>query len=87
MGGLSPEERPVIGGLVNAVREELEALIKNKEEEFNTIELNKKLESEKIDITLPSKKQVRGSKHPMNLVIEEVEDLFVTMEYVVVKWP
>ena len=84
MGGLSPEERPIIGGLVNAVRNELEELIKNKEEEFNTLELNKKLESEKIDISLPSKKQVRGSKHPMNLVIEEVEDLFVSMGYDVV---
>lgn len=87
MGALSPEERPVIGSLVNVVRDELEGLIFEKEEYFKQIELNKKLESEKIDITLPSKKAIRGSKHPMNLVIEEVEDLFVSMGYDVVSGP
>ena len=87
MKDLSPEERPMIGELVNNVRNELENKIKTKEEEFKEEELNKKLESEKIDISLPSKKQVRGSKHPMNLVIEEVEDLFVSMGYDVVEGP
>lgn len=87
MGALSPEERPVIGSLVNVVRDELEGVISEKEEYFKQIELNKKLESEKIDITLPSKKAIRGSKHPMNLVIEEVEDLFVSMGYDVVSGP
>ena len=87
MKDLSNEERPIIGELVNKVRNELEIEIKNKENEFKEKELNKKLESEKIDISLPSKKQVRGSKHPMNLVIEEVEDLFVSMGYDVVEGP
>ena len=87
MGTLAKEERPVIGSLVNEVREKIENLIVKKEEEFKQIELNKKLESERIDITLPSKKMVRGSKHPMNLVIEEVEDLFVSMGYDVVSGP
>lgn len=87
MKNLKVEERPVIGELVNKVRNNLETIIKNKEEEFKKLELNKKLESEKIDISLPSKKQARGSKHPMNLVIEEVEDLFVSMGYDVVEGP
>ena len=81
MGALSAEERPIIGSLVNEVRDELEILISEKEEAFKMAELNKKLESEKIDITLPSKKSIRGSKHPMNIAIEEIEDLFVSMGY------
>ena len=64
MGALSAEERPIIGSLVNEVKDELESLISNKEEAFKVEELNKKLESETIDITLPSKKIKRGSKHP-----------------------
>ena len=87
MGTLAEEERPVIGSLVNEVRGKIENLISRKEEEFKKIELNKKIENERIDITLPSKKMVRGSKHPMNLVIEEVEDLFVSMGYDVVSGP
>ena len=41
MGGLSPEERPVIGGLVNEAKESLEKLIEEKEEKFKIEELQK----------------------------------------------
>lgn len=87
MGALSEEERPVIGSLVNVVRDELEKLISEKEKFYKQEELNRKLETEKIDITLPSTKVKRGSKHPLNRIIEEVEDLFVSMGYDVVDGP
>ena len=87
MGALSPEERPVIGELVNYAKNEIEVLINEKEESFQAEELNKKLESEKIDITLPSEKIKRGSKHPLNRTIEQIEDLFVSMGYDVVEGP
>ena len=75
MGGLTPEERPIIGALVNEVRDELEKLIQEKEEKFKLEELNKKLEDEK------------GSLHPVNRIIEDMEDLFVSMGYDVVTGP
>ena len=87
MGALSAEERPIIGSLVNEVKDELENIISEKEEAFKKEELNKKLKSETIDITLPSKKVKRGSKHPLNRTIEEIEDLFVSMGYDVVEGP
>ena len=87
MGALSPEERPKIGELVNKVRDEIETKIKEREEEFKQKELQEKLQRETIDITLPSTKIKRGSKHPVNRVIEEIEDLFVSMGYDVVEGP
>lgn len=87
MGSLAPEERPVIGGKVNEARDELEALIKADEEKFAKQELNRKLKEETIDITLPSTTVKRGSKHPLNRIIEDVEDLFVSMGYDVVAGP
>ena len=87
MGSLEPEERPVIGGKVNEARDELETLIKAGEEKFAKQELERKLKEETIDITLPSTKVKRGSKHPLNRIIEEVEDLFVSMGYDVVAGP
>ena len=87
MGSLSPEERPVIGSKVNEARDEIEQNIKLGEETFEKQELERKLKEEKIDITLPSKKVRRGSKHPLNRIIEEVEDLFVSMGYDVVTGP
>ena len=87
MGSLTPEERPVIGNLVNKVRDEIEGLITSKETELKKKELQEKLQSEKIDVTLPATKVKRGSKHPLNRIIEEVEDLFVSMGYDVVSGP
>lgn len=87
MANLSPEERPVIGNLVNSVKQELEEFIKQKENEFEEKELQEKLEKEKIDVTLPSTKVKRGSKHPINRTIEEIQDLFVSMGYDVIDGP
>ena len=87
MGALSAEERPVIGSLVNVVRDEIQSELNNKEEKFKAEEMEAKLAKEKIDITLPSNKIKRGSKHPLNRIIEEVEDLFVSMGYDVVDGP
>ncbi len=87
MGGLSPEERPVVGSLVNKAKDEIEYAIQGAEKKLEKIELDKKLQSEKIDITLPSTKIKRGSKHPVNRIIEELEDLFVSMGYDVVDGP
>ena len=87
MGGLSKEERPIIGSMVNKVRDELEEIISSKTEILRKEEIDKKLEAESIDVTLPSSKIKRGSKHPINRVIEEVEDLFVSMGYDVVSGP
>ena len=87
MGALSAEERPVIGSLVNVVRDEIQSELNNKEEKFKAEEMEAKLAKEKIDITLPSNKIKRGSKHPLNRIIEEVEDIFVGMGYDVVDGP
>ncbi len=87
MANLSKEERPIIGGLANKVRKEIEEKIAEKEALLEKEELTKKLEEESIDITLPSTKIKRGSKHPVNRVIEEIEDLFVSMGYTVESGP
>ncbi len=87
LGELSQEERPIIGNLVNEVRKDIEETLSNAEAKLKEKGLEEKLEKEKIDITMPSEKIVRGSKHPINRVIEEIQDLFVSMGYDVVDGP
>lgn len=87
MASLSKEERPIIGEIANTVRKSIEEEIRKKEERIAKEILQRKLESEKIDITLPSTKVKKGSKHPVNSVIEEIEDLFVSMGYTVEEGP
>ena len=87
MGALSPEERPIIGSLVNEVRDELEAFIQQKEKEFKRKKLQKKLETENIDVTEPSKKVKLGSLHPITQIIDEVEEIFLGMGYQIADGP
>ena len=84
MAELSKEERPIIGTLVNEAKEEIEKAITEKENILQEKEIQEKLNRERLDITIPSTKIRRGSKHPMNLIIEELEDFFVSMGYDVV---
>ena len=81
MGGLSPEERPVIGSLVNEVRDEIENLIEEREKEFKTAEIKRKLEHEKIDVRMPGKKINLGSVHPITQIIKDMEEIFIGMGY------
>ena len=87
MAELSKEERPIIGTLVNEAKEEIEKAITEKENILQEKEIQEKLNREILDITIPSTKIRRGSKHPMNLIIEELEDFFVSMGYDVVSGP
>lgn len=84
---VAPEEKKEYGMLVNSVRvlfnENFEAMQAKLQEEL----INEKLKKDTIDISLPSEKIKRGSKHPLNRVIEEVEDLFVSMGYDVYDGP
>ena len=87
LGALTAEERPKVGSLVNEVRTEIETRLSEAEKVLKEKTLNQKLKNEKIDITLPGTKTTRGSKHPINRVIEEIQDLFVSMGYDVVEGP
>lgn len=84
---LPKEEKPKFGKVINELKTNIENTLKEKEDKIKEEETSKKLESEKIDVTLPSKKIRRGSKHPINRVIEEIEDLFVSMGYDVCSGP
>lgn len=87
MRDLSVEEKKEIGMLLTDLRTETNNLFDALKEKFETVALNEKLESERIDISLPATKIKRGSKHPMSLTIEAIEDLFVSMGYDVVSGP
>ncbi len=87
MGSLSPEERPLVGQLVNEVRSELEESISKKGEELKNAAMAQKLKDEAIDVTLPGKKQELGHKHPLTLVLDDIKQMFLGMGFDVVKGP
>ncbi|WEG13926.1 phenylalanine--tRNA ligase subunit alpha [Pullulanibacillus sp. KACC 23026] len=87
MGKLSAEERPVIGQLANEVREAIQSTIDEKETRLEEEKVRQKLQKETLDVTLPGRAVRQGSRHPLRLVIEEIEDLFISMGYAVAEGP
>lgn len=82
-----PEEKKEYGMLINEVKNLFNNLYAEKLKFFEELELNKKLENEKIDITLPATKIRIGAPNILEHVIEEFEELFMSMGYDVVDGP
>ena len=87
MGSLSAEERPVVGQLVNEVREALEAAFTGKQQELEQAILQQKLASQQIDVTLPGRHVPAGTMHPLSRIIEQIEDIFIGMGYEIAEGP
>ena len=87
MGTLSNDEKKEFGKALNETKNEitntLEEAIKSAKEKA----LNERLEKEKIDVTLPGVNISDGGMHPLMKVIEEVEDLFISMGFDVASGP
>ena len=81
------EEKKEFGQKVNELRTLFNDFYEEKKVYFEEEILNEKLKNEAIDITLPSKRVKRGSKHPMTRITEQFEDLFVSMGYTVYEGP
>ncbi len=87
MKDLPQEERPAYGQLVNSTREVIETKLTEVKEKFETLMIETKLKSESIDVTEPARKVEAGHKHPMKVVIDEINDIFLGMGYKIAEGP
>ena len=87
MGKLSAEERPIMGQLANSIRAEIEAMMEARKASIHAAVLEAKLAAEAIDVTIPGDTVALGHQHPMNIVLQQVKDIFVGMGYTVVDGP
>ena len=76
MKDLSPEQKPIIGALLNKVSNELTSLIEEKKDIFYKKELNEKLLKEKIDVTLDGDYIPTGKVHPLTQTVNEIVEIF-----------
>ena len=82
---LSPEERPVVGGFANEIRDLLTEAIEARKVVLENEALNAALKEESLDVTLPGKQMPQGTRHILTQVMEEIEDIFLGMGYQVVE--
>ncbi|MDN5348106.1 MAG: phenylalanyl-tRNA synthetase alpha chain [Clostridia bacterium] len=87
MGSLPPEERPRIGQAANRAREEIEAALEAARQRLREREKEERLQKEKIDVTLPGRRRLRGHLHPLNQVLKEIKTIFLGMGFAVAEGP
>jgi len=87
MGGLSPEERPKIGQFANALSEKLTAALGVRRTALEAEALDKQLAEEKLDITIPGKREAVGKQHVMKKTLDEALDIFIGMGFSVAEGP
>lgn len=87
MGKLSQDERPAMGKLANEVREHIEHLLQDQKERIVEMEYERNFELEKLDITLPGTKKAFGSRHPLQIVVEDLSDIFIGLGFTVEEGP
>ncbi|SHK05707.1 phenylalanyl-tRNA synthetase, alpha subunit [Hespellia stercorisuis DSM 15480] len=87
MKDVAAEERPLVGQLVNETRAVIENMLDETKKMMETQLREERLKEEVIDVTLPSKKNKVGHRHPNTIALEEVERIFVGMGYEVMEGP
>ncbi len=87
MGSLPAEERPVVGQMVNELRQLLEEKLSAKESALAEEAKAARLAEETIDVTLPGEQRTVGGLHPLNAVLEDLIDIFRSMGFDVVDGP
>ena len=87
MKDVAAEERPKVGQMVNETRAAIESVLEESKKKMERAIREEKMKQEVIDVTLPSKKNMVGHRHPNTIALEEVERIFVGMGYEVVEGP
>lgn len=78
---VSKDLRPQIGKEINDLKEEILQLCQNGLESFLNVEQTKRLSEEKIDVTIPGRRRFIGRRHPLQLTLNKVIDLFCNMGF------
>jgi|TARA_B110000438_G_scaffold117504_1_gene114801 phenylalanyl-tRNA synthetase alpha chain len=87
LGQLPPDKRPAAGEQINAAKTELQSALELRKVALVRASLDAKLSSEKIDITLPGRRQNFGGLHPISITIDRITDIFQSAGYDVAVGP
>jgi len=87
LGQLPPEQRPEAGQLLNRLKEAVSAELDRRQFELKAVETQARLQSERVDVTLPGYSFATGSIHPIYRLWQEMADIFVRMGFEVVTGP
>lgn len=85
--GLSKEERPVAGQLINSLKSEINEKIEELALAMENAKMQSSFEAEKIDISLPGEPCLSGSKHPLTQMLDRSVDILSELGFSVFETP
>ncbi len=87
MGSIPDESKPVLGKELNKLKQQITRQLEARQEIIEEEKKKQQLEEERIDVTLPGTRIKTGSQHPLSLVTEELEDIFISMGFKIAEGP
>jgi phenylalanyl-tRNA synthetase alpha chain len=87
LGKMAPDERKVAGAALNVIKDKVTEAIAAKKTALADAALNARLATERVDITLPVRPELRGTVHPVSQVWEEVVQIFGDLGFSVAEGP
>jgi phenylalanyl-tRNA synthetase alpha chain len=87
LGKLPPEQRKEAGKLINISKQKIQQAIQARKEVLEREALNAKLESERIDVTLPGRGHTSGGLHPVTKTMNRIEELFAQIGFEIAEGP
>lgn len=87
LGNLPVSERPAAGAEINKAKLSVQDAISARKEALDEAEANTRLAAERIDVSLPGRRQSHGGLHPVTRTIERIESIFSSAGFKVVEGP
>lgn len=87
MGAISADERPEMGKIINEARTEIEAALESARTQKEENAMNDRLIAERIDVTLPGIANKKGHLHPLTVVLNELQDIFIGLGFKIAEGP
>jgi phenylalanyl-tRNA synthetase alpha chain len=87
MPSLPPDERPVVGREANEAKAEIEAALAARLADVEHADRRARLAADRVDLSLPGRRTIPGTEHPLSLVLGEIIDVFVGLGFAVADGP
>jgi len=87
LGALPAAERPAAGAAINEAKDHVQGWLDARETALRSAQLDAALSREKVDVTLPGRRQSAGGLHPVTQALDRMEQIFAAAGYAVVDGP
>ncbi|REC96293.1 phenylalanine--tRNA ligase subunit alpha [Kushneria indalinina] len=87
LGKLPAEERPAAGEVINQARQQIETALEAKRTTLEESAMAARLAAQKVDVTLPGRRETSGGLHPITQTLRRIEQCFANIGYDIAEGP